>query len=171
MQQTFLAELALSSERLLASIIHLSETQAHFKATDSTWSVLECLEHIFIVEAGIYKNLKSEGLTEQGAESVTNRSKVSGYMQDRNLKIDAPDFTTPKGRFTTLAEGMQAFVNKRAEIATIIQSSNLHDGFISKHPRLGDMTKSDWVHFMLEHTNRHIEQLGEIQAVANFPKI
>ncbi len=169
MQETFLSQTAETAEKLLASIANLSETQANFKATENIWSVLECLEHIFIVEAGIIKTLRIEGQSNEGAESVVNREKVEGFLQNRGFKIEAPDFTAPQGRFKSLDELKAAFLTKRQELNKLMTTTNLLDGVIVKHPKLGDMTKYDWVHFLIQHTNRHIEQVIEIKSHANFP--
>ncbi|MBL7884376.1 MAG: hypothetical protein JNL69_09930, partial [Bacteroidia bacterium] len=32
-----------------------------------------------------------------------------------------------------------------------------------QHPRLGEMTKLDWVHFLMAHTKRHVLQIEEIK--------
>jgi uncharacterized damage-inducible protein DinB len=169
MQELFLSQTAESAEKLLASIANLSENQVHFKAAENIWSVLECLEHIFVVEAGIIKTLRIESQSNEGAESVVNRGKVEEFLQNRGFKIDAPDFTAPKGRFKSLEELKAAFLTKRQELNMLMTTTNLLDGVLVKHPKLGDMTKTDWVHFLIQHTNRHIEQVVEIKSHANFP--
>jgi hypothetical protein len=36
------------------------------------------------------------------------------------------------------------------------------DGQTWPHPYLGEMTKLDWLHFLIAHTDRHLAQIGEI---------
>lgn len=169
MHKLFLSQTEETAEKLLASVANLSENQVHFKAAENIWSVLECLEHIFIVEAGIIKTLRIESQSQEGAESLVNRGKVEGFLQNRGLKIDAPDFTEPKGRFKSLEELKTAFLTKREELNILMTNTNLLDGVIVKHPRLGDMTKTDWIHFLIQHTNRHLEQVIEIKSHPDFP--
>ncbi len=164
MQQNFLSQTEESAQKLLAVLENMTESQAQFKLNDIVWSVLECLEHIFIVEAGIVKTLKIQASPDAaGAESVINRNKVEKIMQNREMKVDAPDFTIPTGRFKSLEEGKAAFIKKRAELSEIIKNVNLNDGIIVKHPKLGDLTKADWVHFLIQHTDRHINQIIELK--------
>jgi uncharacterized damage-inducible protein DinB len=167
MTSQFLDNLQKSATLIDTLLDKVSEEQAAQKPNEKTWSMLECLEHIFIVEAGIIKTLRTENPPSADStntpESVINRDMVSNLLQNRTTKIDAPDFTAPKGRFKSLEEAKMAFLNKRTELTTIIKTANLNDGFIAKHPRLGDMTKSDWVHFLIQHTDRHVEQLAEIK--------
>ena len=52
---------------------------------------------------------------------------------------------------------------KREELAEIIKTTKLTDGVTEKHYYFGEMTKPDWVHFLLQHTDRHIAQLEELK--------
>jgi uncharacterized damage-inducible protein DinB len=161
----FSQKLSNSSSELLALFQDVSETQAQQKPTHHTWSMLECFEHIFVVESGIIKTLQVDATpnTQEKPETVVNRVKVETLLANRELKIEAPDYTAPRNRFKTLAEAKEAFLNKRNILANLIAQTNLQDGVIVQHPRLGNMTKLDWIHFLIQHTNRHIAQLNEIK--------
>jgi uncharacterized damage-inducible protein DinB len=166
MQQVFLSQTEASAQKLLAAIENITENQAHIKPSETSWSVLECLEHIYIVEAWIVKTLKTEAEKEnaEGVETVINRGKVSKILQNREFKVDAPEFSVPTGFFKSLEDAKISFLKKRSQLSEIINTMNLNDGVIVKHPKLGDMTKADWVHFMIEHTDRHINQIIEIKS-------
>src|SRR5690606_40003661 len=59
-------------DKLSNSVNELSEAQLHFKATDSTWSISQCLEHIIITEDMIFGMIK--GYMEQPENPERRRS-------------------------------------------------------------------------------------------------
>jgi hypothetical protein len=165
--QDFLISLKQTEQDLLAAMANLSDEQLHFKLNAATWSVLECAEHIFVVEVGVLRMLQTETAPTVaiGTETVINREKLGVFLENRNTKVAAPDFSAPKGRFKNLPEFLLAFENKRKELYSVLEKINLTDGILIKHPLMGDMTKADWTYFIPRHTARHIAQINEIKAM------
>jgi uncharacterized damage-inducible protein DinB len=153
---------------LLNSLNGLTDAQANVKPESTVWSVLECLEHVFLVDVGISKAL----LVETTENNTNDKSELIGYdklnhilvNKRKDFKVPAPDFVSPTGRFNTIEQGKQS-VN--IVIDKILLHLNQHDisteTHTIKHPRLGEMTKLDWIYFLITHTNRHIEQMEELK--------
>ncbi len=160
-----LAALKATEQAFFAELQNCTEEQVKQKLDEKTWSLLECAEHIFIVEVGLVRMLRAEAAptAPEGTASTINREKLDKILQNRQTPIPAPDTVAPKGRFATLADLLKAFQKTRNEMYQLIEASNLVDGVLVKHPMLGDMTKADWVYFIPRHTARHIEQLKEIK--------
>lgn len=156
-----------NTKSLFVLLEGISEEQAKHKPAVDTWSVLECVEHIFLVDVGVSKTLTVT--TPQEAENdkseLFSHDKLHHILVNKrsDFKVPAPDFVTPKGKFQTLEEAKKGI---EIVIEKIIFHLNTND--ISKethtiaHPRLGEMTKTDWVHFLISHTNRHLLQIREL---------
>jgi hypothetical protein len=163
--QDFLITLKQTEQELLAVMADLSDEELHFKPDETTWSVLECAEHIFVVEVGVLRMLQTETTPAVaiGTETMINREKLGVFLENRNKKVASPDFAAPKGRFKNLPEFLLAFENKRKELYKVLEKTNLTDGILIKHPIIGEMTKADWAYFIPRHTARHIAQIKELK--------
>ncbi|MBA3705343.1 MAG: DinB family protein [Bacteroidetes bacterium] len=153
---------------LFNSFDSLSQVQAEFKPSPDSWSILECAEHIFIVDTSVSKSITAQvsEKTENDKIELFGEGKLNHLLVNKRttLKVVAPDFALPTGRFKTLEEAKQ---NINAIINKIIVYLDTHkvdeDCQTIKHFRLGEMTKTDWVHFLIHHTNRHILQIEEVK--------
>ena len=48
------------------------------------------------------------------------------------------------------------------QLSTRLGQQLVIDNRVHKHPSLGEMTVSDWLWFMIRHTERHLEQVKEV---------
>lgn len=75
----------------------------------------------------------------------------------------APEALLPKGEVTDVDAFKKRFQEQRKELKEDIENGKLIiDNRTRKHPRLGEMTVSDWLYFLISHTERHVEQIGEL---------
>jgi len=153
---------------LLKSFNALNQAELAFKPSEKDWSVLECVEHIFLISEAVLKVISTPAPAEK---TENNKTELFGeeklnmlLITNRAFKVPAPDFVSPTGRF---ADGKDATQSINATIGTIIQHININaieqETQTLKHPVLGAMTKTDWIHFMIAHTNRHILQIEELK--------
>lgn len=130
------------------------------------WSIIEILEHIVIVEGGCYK------LLTKNSESVAETVELFGHeklnkllIERRERKVQAPEGLHPKGAIKDVASFEQQFLLQRNFLKQNIDNKKIIvDKRTHKHPFLGDMTISDWLHFVPMHTQRHLEQIKDILA-------
>jgi len=157
-----------NTQALFESISALSEEKANAKIDDNTWSVLECLEHIFLVDVGVSKTL----IVDITADNKNDKSelfsegKLNYLLVDKRqeFKVPAPDFVSPTGRFKTLVEAQKSIEVIIEKIISHIKLNAIeNEKQTIQHPRLGEMTKLDWVHFLMAHTKRHVLQIEEIK--------
>ena len=129
---------------------------------------MECVEHIFLIDKAVSKVIATPLQTEQTENTKTElfgEQKLNILLvSNRFYKVPAPEYVLPKGIFKSNADAIQ---NVNSIIEKIIQHINANTIELEtqtiKHPILGLMTKLDWIHFMIAHTNRHILQLEEIK--------
>ena len=132
---------------------------------ENKWGILENLEHIYLTEKLVFF------IVSRSTENTSNQAEIVGdeklervILGLRKKRIDAPDRLKPKGELTTLNGFKELFVLNRNNLKEGIASGKIViDNRIQKHPILGDMTITDWLNFILHHTQRHLEQIKDIQ--------
>ena len=157
-----------NTQEFFYSFNTLSEASVGFKPSENVWSILECVEHIYLIAEAVSKVIATPPQTEK---TENNQTELFGEQKlnkllviNRSFKVPAPDWVAPKGRFANITEATQNItiiidkIVNHIEVNTIEQETQT-----IKHPVLGVMTKVDWVHFMIAHTNRHILQIEEVK--------
>ena len=151
------------------SYTNLNDTDVKFKQSEDIWSVLEGLEHVFLINKAVYKVLTTPTLLEAIENKKTElfgEQKINKLLViNRSSKVGAPDFSKPTGSFKSIDVAKQNLNGINDKIINHINTNKIEEETITiKHPMLGEMTKVDWVHFMIAHTNRHILQIEEAKS-------
>lgn len=153
---------------LFHSYASVSEEVLNNKSAEKVWSILECLEHIYLIDKAVLAVLttaESKYKTDNGQTELFGEEKIKKLLvQGRSFKVPAPEYVQPKGEFSSSAIAKQ-------RIDAVIESIKQHlvtntieqETYTFKHPILGPMTKTDWVHFMIAHTERHMLQIEELK--------
>jgi hypothetical protein len=140
----------------------LSDAEASKKPASDSWSVLECIEHICIVETITVGRMK----TAETAEAVRDSAKeamVAARAENRGSKIQGPALAMPKGRFTTLPEAMTEFGATRSRTIAFVESCPNLDCLRLTHPLFGPLTGREYILLNAAHSNRHAAQIREIR--------
>jgi len=152
-----------------------STDQLAFKPGTDKWSVFEVLEHIAVVETGIFSIVQG-ALTKPADPSRRDEIKVSAeqivkILTNRNGKAQAPEQVKPTGRFPNAMVAREAFRRQHEQITAFIQSSNadLHNRYW-KHPATGVIDLYQTLVLIAAHTQRHLLQIEEIKQTEGFPK-
>ncbi|MCE9538358.1 MAG: DinB family protein [Bacteroidetes bacterium] len=157
-----------NAEELLKSFHTLNQASLVFKPSEKAWSVLECVEHIFLINEAVLKVISTPAPIEKTENSKTElfgEQKLNMLLiANRAFKVPAPDFVCPKGSFPDSKAATQSINIIIDKIIQHITNNGIEqETHTIKHPVLGAMTKTDWIHFMIAHTNRHILQIEELQ--------
>lgn len=158
-------------QALYHSYTELKEEQLHYKSAEKVWSILECLEHIYLIDKAVLAVLttaESKYKTENNQTELFGEEKIRKLLvQGRSFKVPAPDYVQPKGEFTSNTVAKQSINGLIQNISQHISTNTIEqETYTFKHPILGPMTKTDWVHFMIAHTERHILQIEELKGKA-----
>jgi uncharacterized damage-inducible protein DinB len=169
----FIEELESTEAKLLADINDLTEEQSRFKIDPVVWSIHECMEHIVITEVGVYRILCKENSESASRiaehDEVVGKKFIADQQADRNVKRVSPDSVKPMGRFSNLEELKDKFQSNRKRICDGLRNNEfVFDKQLFKHPVLGELTKKDWLNFMIHHTERHRAQIEDIKANIGF---
>jgi len=172
-KQHALTYLEQTRDNLLAATRGLSEAQLRFKPGPDRWSVIECVEHLALIEGMVNQNvfpkLPAAPAPAAGSEIRKLDVTVESRVADRSEKFQAPEPAVPTGRWPS-SETIDRFLAGRTQTAAFLQSSPDLRGHVVPHPVLGPMDGYEWVIAVAAHTERHTKQILEVKADPNFPK-
>jgi len=157
---------------VMAAVKGLSDAQLKFKPAPDRWSVAEVLEHITLVEDGLFQNVTEKVMKAPagaaGRDVAKTDAMVLAMIPDRSQKRQAPPPFVPSGRWTE-AETLDHFEKSRARTIEFLNSTPDLRAHVADSP-LGPLDAYEWVLFMAAHSERHTKQILEVKADPNFPK-
>lgn len=142
----------------------MAEAQTKIKLAQDRWSVLECVEHVVIVEE---KNLgRLAGAKRLDAPHI-DKQKVAEIMvqiPDRTTRYIAPEVARPMGRFASLSQALERFNATRSQVVQFAEDrqSDLY-GLATEHVRLGTVNGAEMLLIIAGHARRHADQIREIR--------
>lgn len=163
-----------SKNDLLSVIKGLSTAQLNFKANDSSWSVGECTEHIALTENALFGMFEGTLNTPADPSKRSNvkmtDEQVIALITDRTKKVKTQEQFVPSGKFGSHEATVKAFVDSRDSHIKYIKETK--DDLRNRYQQLpfGIIDSYQLLLFIAGHTERHIKQIEEVKANANFPK-
>jgi len=160
-----IAILEKSREDFHTSASGLPESLAKTRPEENRWSVLECVEHVTTVEEMFLKRLAGGEHKEAPPEDKTREAALAQRFVDRTNKRQAPETVLPKGRFTSLAEGLRQFQSAR-DVTLQFAREHAADLYTlaSIHPAFGPLNGVEALMIIAGHAQRHAEQIREVRA-------
>lgn len=158
--EMFLVELVASNQAIAELLDGVTDEKANFKPAPDKWSILEVIEHLNITDKSSYIAMLRTAEPPTAAELEEKERK---FIEMSNMQLIAPTAATPVGKFTTQAEALKVFYGTRKRIEDFAMESDLQllaTGF--EHPRLGFLTRSQWLRFLAWHARHHAKQIGRI---------
>jgi len=163
-REQILKLLADSRETFLSSAAGVSDEQSRLRPSPDQWSVLDCAEHVAIVENFLYNSLTT-GLTP--ASSSTDRAREQMFLAraaDRSMKFTAPERARPSGRFPSLAAALDQFKENRARTVDYIEHCDKDlRAYTLPHPLLGPISAHEFLIILTLHAARHAGQIREVR--------
>jgi hypothetical protein len=155
-----------SREDFRSAAAGLPESLAKTRPEADRWSVLECVEHVATVEEMFLKRLASGEHTEAPPEDKAKEAAIAARILDRSTRRQAPEAILPKGRFTSLAEGLEQFDGARGRSMQFARerAADLY-ALASTHPAFGPLNGTEALIIIASHSRRHAEQIREARAV------
>ena len=164
-----------SQANLHQSLNGLSAEQVVYKPNAGRWSITECVEHIVLVERGIFGRVLSGMNVDANPEKRTS-IKVSDVdvikaVRSRATVLPSPAPFVPTGRFTTLDAALQAFDEQREAAIDLVQTTpgDLRTHYF-EHFVLGTLDTYQAILLMSSHVERHRKQIEEVKASPGFPQ-
>jgi DinB superfamily len=160
---------------VVAAVSGLSDAQWHFKAGLDRWSIAECLEHIALAEdflrMNVEQNVMKAGPGAPDRDYVKIDGMVLAMIPDRSHKAQAPDALVPTDRWTP-EETLKHFLASREQTIEFMKNTPDLRAHVTDMPPMGQQLDAyEWLLFIGAHSKRHTEQIDEVKASPNFPKM
>ncbi len=165
-----LAALRRSREIYVGCVKSVPEGAASVRLNDSSWSILEIAEHVAVAEHGMFRAI------ELGTEKATppdyaRDTAIVNRGTNREQKLEAPDRSHPKGRWSNMADAIVAFENSRANTMGFVEKGERDLRKIEcQHPLLGALDGHQILLLMSAHAERHTAQIEQIKATEAYKK-
>jgi uncharacterized damage-inducible protein DinB len=159
---------------VVAAVSGLSDAQWHFKAGPDRWSIAECLEHIALAEDFLFMNVTQNVMKAGPGAPDRNFAKtdaaVLAMIPDRSHKAQAPPQLVPTGRWTP-QETLKHFLASREKTIEFMKTEPGLRAHVVDSPMGQPLDAYEWLLFIGAHSKRHTEQIDEVKADSNFPKM
>ena len=143
----------------------LSESQASTSPGEGRWSVLQCVEHVTVVEERFFGFLESAGKLDPLVIDAAKEADLMERVTNRSSPAQAPEPVRPSGRFASLAEAVAEFNRARTRtISYAIEHAAELPAHAWQHPRFGDLNGRELLVIMAGHARRHAEQIREARS-------
>jgi hypothetical protein len=169
-RQRLVAHLEMTQGWLLDEVAGLSAAQVQFHPAPGVWSVVDVVEHLRLAEPIYWQQFKDAvKAAPSDAKPLATDADILWYGIDRTERQKTEAVKSPQeGKPIDLAKGLDAFRKLHGEIVEYARTTDqeLHRHLI---PEEG-VDAYQWILEMSAHTQRHILQIREVKANANFPK-
>ncbi|MGJ5819085.1 DinB family protein [Paludibaculum fermentans] len=152
----------------LDALSGITEEQSAIRQDENHWSVLDCIEHIIIVEE---RHLRWIGMGRsiEPQRDHDRELRLFTIMRNQFEKREAPSALRPQGRFQTLAEACETFLETRDRAIRLVdQRGDSLYGIGVKHPFFGPTNGAELVQLMDGHARRHADQIRALAAPAPY---
>lgn len=153
------------TSQLMARIEKLSEKQLNLKPFEGSWSVAQVADHL-------YRSYNlADGLKVPGEKCTRDPEQfvpdIHSDFLDFTVKYESPSMLLPAEGFIK-KEKLLADLNERlAKMEEALSTTDLEEICIVDHPGYGELTKYEWIDFMVCHTKRHLHQIEHIETYIN----
>lgn len=165
-----------SQKQTLDAVEGLSDEQWNFKPAPGKWSVGEVVEHIYLAEGLIFKQVEAAmaaPFNPNWKEKTKGKSEfIERVMVNRTGKARAPEQIVPVGKLTR-SELMEKLKSARAATIKFAEQTEAPlKSHTSEHPFpvFNTLSAYNWLIYIPLHNIRHNQQIDEVKASPNFPK-
>ncbi|WP_461096150.1 DinB family protein [Spirosoma luteolum] len=157
------------------AVAGLSPAQLTFKTEPGRWSIAECVEHIVLVERGIFKYMQ-RSMDEPADAARRAEIKVSDVdmvraVRSRGVTLASPAPFVPTGRYGDTDATLAAFDEGRSAVTDWLstQAGDLRTHFFP-HIAFGTLDGYQAMLLISAHGERHRKQIEEIKTNPAFPR-
>jgi hypothetical protein len=172
-RRLFLHSLRESQQVFLRALDGVTEAEAVWKPAPDRWSIFEGAEHVAVAESGMFGGVRQgTPVTEPGLSDADREKRLRAAAADRSRKWVAPEPVRPSGRFASLSEAVEQFVERRERTIGWVEfcPEDLRS-LSTMHPAAGSITCYECLWLLIAHPVRHAEQIREIREAWRFAAV
>lgn len=143
----------------------VAEAHAKTRPDEGRWSVLDCVEHVTVVEERFLSRLEEAPKLDSPRIDRQKEAELLVRVANRADKAQAPEYAHPASRFASLAQALEQFNAARSKTVQFAQSRAAELYTLStEHRRFGVLNGTEWMMLIAAHARRHAEQIREVRA-------
>ncbi|HEV1286702.1 MAG TPA: DinB family protein [Bryobacteraceae bacterium] len=162
-----------------AATDELSEEQWNFKPGPERWSIAEIVEHVVVIQELVLGPIRG-ALAAAPVCGDRDHKRVDEFVvdrfPDRSIKLQGPEPGKPTGRWNP-AEALERLTANCGQLTEYVESTpDVRQRVIEAAPLIaiskGELREMDgyqWVLAVAAHTERHTEQIREVQGDPGYP--
>jgi hypothetical protein len=163
-KQKMLEELERGSQALRDAVQGLGEEQAALRPGPDRWSVLDCVEHLVVVEEFLLRQVETATPAITPVGTARREALIAERAGDRTRRVPAPETVHPQARFATLAEAVERFAAVRARSVRFVEGCQIDlRRQATMHPLIGAVNCHEMLLMLALHPVRHAKQIVEIR--------
>ena len=163
-KQKLIEELNQTTVEFLQTLDSFPADQINIVPFEGSWTAGQVAEHILISEGGLPEMLMAEtAVTERPVDERV--ALLESIFLDFSTKLKAPDFNVPSNGPHEKEKLMADFRHVRKQLEHVAQTADLTLTCTTfPFPTIGELTRWEWINFVICHAKRHIHQLRNILA-------
>jgi len=143
----------------------VAEPHAKTRPDEGRWSVLECVEHVTVVEERFLNRLEEAPKLDSPRIDRQKEAELLVRVASRTNKAQAPEAVRPVGRFASLTQALEQFNAARSKTVEFAESRAAELYSLSaEHPRFGVLNGTEWMMLIAAHGRRHADQIREVRS-------
>lgn len=149
----------------LETALHgIDEDAARRKPFPESWSVLQCIEHVTLVEAGLLARLRQAKPSDQSHHDQARETKFHDLALNRVRRIEAPPQVVPAGNSESLGQAINNFRKARKETVRFVEEFRGElRSWLALHPLITRPVNAyEMLLLMAMHPQRHAMQIVQI---------
>jgi len=161
-REQILRLMAESDEALAAAVAGVSNEGACKRPEPERWSVLECVEHVILVEDSVFASISVRSTPGAPPAEPRREGQILRGMTNRERKFTSPEHAVPTGHYSSLEEALREFRKRRARtVAYVQQYQEDPRNRTTLHSALGPVSCQEMLLVLALHPARHALQIRE----------
>lgn len=156
-------ELNAATTRLLREMGRFSSHSFNTSLPGSEWNAGQIAEHILLTDIFIFRLLHGD-VEFAGRSSNEKVQLIKNMLQAPVGKMDDEEIAIPSDRLKDPVTILQKISRGRHDIIQYLNSieeDSLCAGY--SHPQVGTLTVTEWIWFIVYHTEQHADQLKKME--------
>lgn len=162
-KNTLIMELESATGRLAEAFSGFPVNEFNKSVSIGSWSAGDIAEHLYIVES--YINRTMTGAVRPSDRDPVQKAQLLGTtFQDFEKKFTAGKEIYPTEVPKDRDEITQKLVNNRTTLLNTIKVHDITESCLDFiHPKFGELTRAEWIYFIIYHGDRHLQQLENVR--------
>ncbi len=166
-KQELARELLENTVYLVATLSNVREADIDRKPSSLAWSPAEIAEHLVILEALAIRILqgRTKPVEDCGCDHDSDPAKkveeIKSAFGDLEKKFTAAGPVAPLGMYKDKDILISKVRTNRQDLAEIVKTQDLTAVCVDfQHGIFGELTRLEWIYFIIYHTERHLRQIS-----------